>query len=80
MYAIRSYYEPLYKVGEEYLINRQIRQLQAYGCDVAVVLGHAYAQISAVLPSGVTVIRNESYEEGMFSSVKKAFEVRNNFV
>ncbi|WP_345985324.1 NTP transferase domain-containing protein [Sulfurimonas sp. HSL-1656] len=64
----------LYRVEGEYLINRQIRQLRSYGYDVAVVLGHAFDQISAILPDGVKVIRNEVYEEGMFSSVKRAFE------
>ncbi|MHC3994969.1 nucleotidyltransferase family protein [Thiomicrolovo sp. ZZH C-3] len=64
----------LYRVEGEYLINRQIRQLQSYGYDVAVVLGYAYERISAVLPEGVRVIRNEAYGEGMFSSIKRAFE------
>jgi CTP:molybdopterin cytidylyltransferase MocA len=66
--------KPLYRIGKDLLINRQIRKLRAYGYDVAVVLGHAYEKIRAVLDPGVTVIRNEGYEAGMFSSVKKAFE------
>ncbi|WP_345969935.1 NTP transferase domain-containing protein [Sulfurimonas sp. HSL1-6] len=69
-----SVMKPLYRVDGEYLINRQIRQLRSYGYDVAVVLGHAFDQIGAALPEGVRVIRNEAYGEGMFSSVKKAFE------
>jgi len=70
-----SVMKPLYRVEGEYLINRQIRQLRSYGYDVAVVLGHAYERINAVLSDEVKVIRNEVYEEGMFSSVKRAFEV-----
>jgi len=69
-----SVMKPLYVVGDDVLINRQIRKLHAYGYDVAVVLGHAYEKIRAVLAPGVRVIRNEGYEAGMFSSVKKAFE------
>ena len=63
----------LYQIEGEYLINLQIKRLRAYGFDVAVVLGHAYEKIHAILDSGATVIYNEKYEEGMFSSVKKAF-------
>jgi molybdenum cofactor cytidylyltransferase len=66
--------KPLYPLGDDLLINVQIRKLLAYGYDVAIVLGHAFEQIRAVLDPGVTVIRNEAYEAGMFSSVKKAFE------
>ena len=70
-----SVMKPLYRVDGEYLINRQIRQLRSYGYEVAVVLGHAYERITAVLPDGVKVVRNEAYGEGMFSSIKRAFEV-----
>jgi len=65
----------LYRTGGEYLLNRQIRTLQSYGFEVAVVLGYACEKIRKVLDKGVTVIENENYEEGMFSSVKKAFKV-----
>lgn len=65
----------LYPIKGEYLINVQIRILQTYGFDVAVVLGHEYEKICTVLDNSVTIVHNENYEEGMFSSVKKAFEV-----
>ena len=65
----------LYPVKGEYLINVQIRTLQTYGFDVAVILGHAYERIRTILDNSVTIVHNENYEEGMFSSVKKAFEV-----
>ena len=65
----------LYPVKAEYLINVQIRALQTYGFDVAVVLGHEYERIRTILDNSVTIIHNENYEEGMFSSVKKVFEV-----
>ena len=65
----------LYPVKGKYLINVQIETLQAYGFDVAVVLGHAYEKIRRVLDNRVTIVYNENYEKGMFSSVKKAFEV-----
>ncbi len=65
----------LYSVKGEYLINVQIGILHSYGFDVAVVLGHEYERIRTILHNSVTIIHNENYEEGMFSSVKKAFEV-----
>jgi len=70
-----SIMKQLYSVKGEYLINVQIRILRAYGFDVAVVLGHAYEKIRSILDSDVTVVHNENYEEGMFSSVKEAFKV-----
>ncbi len=67
----------LYPINGEYLINVQIRKLQTYGFDVAVVLGHEYERIRTVLDNSVTIVYNENYEEGMFSSVKKAFKELN---
>ena len=64
----------LYRIGDEYLINRQINRLHSYGLDVAVVLGHHSEKIRAVMDPNVTVVYNENHDEGMFSSVKKAFE------
>jgi CTP:molybdopterin cytidylyltransferase MocA len=64
----------LYPVEGEYLINIQIRTLHAYGFDVAVVLGHEFEMIRTILDNNVTVVHNVHYEEGMFSSVKKAFK------
>ncbi|MEA3522962.1 MAG: NTP transferase domain-containing protein [Campylobacterota bacterium] len=63
----------LYRVGDEYLINIQIKILHSYGFDVGVVLGHHYEKISKILNDNITLIHNENYEDGMFSSVKKAF-------
>ena len=65
----------LYPIKGEYLINVQIRTLQTYGFDVAVVLGHEYERIRTILDNSVAIVYNENYEKGMFSSVKKAFEV-----
>lgn len=70
-----SIMKQLYSVKDEYLINVQIRTLQTYGFDVAVVLGHEYERIRTILDNSVTIVYNENYEAGMFSSVKKAFEV-----
>ncbi len=64
----------LYRVEGEYLINHQIGILRSYGFEVAVVLGHKYETICRVLDKHVTVVYNENYDEGMFSSVKKAFQ------
>lgn len=69
-----SVMKQLYPIKGEYLINRQIRKLRGYGFDVAVVLGHAYEKIRSVLDQDVTIVHNEHYEEGMFSSVKSAFK------
>ncbi|MEA2091079.1 MAG: NTP transferase domain-containing protein [Campylobacterota bacterium] len=65
----------LYTVNGEYLINMQIRTLLSYGYKVAVVLGHNYEKISAVLDKDIRVIQNKEYSQGMFSSVKMAFKV-----
>jgi len=67
----------LYRVHGEYLINLQIRTLQSYGFNVAAVLGYEAERIQKVLNKDVTVIWNEKYEEGMFSSVKKALSTLN---
>ena len=72
-----SVLKQLYPINGEYLINVQIRKLRAYGFDVAVVLGYEYEKISALLDKSVTTVHNENYEEGMFSSLKKAFNVLN---
>jgi len=72
-----SIMKQLYSVKDEYLINVQIRTLQTYGFDVAVVLGHEYERIRTILDNSVTIVQNENYEEGMFSSVKKAFKELN---
>ncbi|MEA3434786.1 MAG: NTP transferase domain-containing protein [Campylobacterota bacterium] len=72
-----SVMKQLYPINGEYLINVQIRILQTYGFDVAVVLGHEYERIRTILDNSVTIVHNENYEEGMFSSVKKAFKVLN---
>jgi len=69
-----SVMKQLYPVKGEYLINVQIGILYAYGFNVAVVLGYEYEKIRTILDSSVTIIHNENYEEGMFSSVKKAFK------
>ena len=70
-----SVLKQLYRVRGEYLINIQARVLRSYGFRVAVVLGYEYEKICSVLDSDVTVVYNKEYEEGMFSSVKKVFEV-----
>ena len=70
-----SIMKQLYPVKGEYLVNVQIGILHAYGFDVVVVLGHEDERIRTVLDNNVTIVHNENYEEGMFSSVKKVFEV-----
>jgi CTP:molybdopterin cytidylyltransferase MocA len=72
-----SILKQLYPVKGEYLINVQIGTLQSYGFDVAVVLGYEYKRIHTILDNSVTIVHNEHYEEGMFSSVKMAFKVLN---
>lgn len=72
-----SIMKQLYPVKGEYLINVQIGILHSYGFDVAVVLGHEYERIRTILDNSVTIIHNENYEDGMFSSVKKAFKELN---
>lgn len=72
-----SILKQLYPVNGQYLINKQIEILHTYGFDVAVVLGHEYEKIKMILDDRVTIVHNENYEEGMFSSVKMAFKVLN---
>ena len=72
-----SILKQLYPVNDEYLINVQIGTLQSYGFDVAVVLGYEYKRIHTILDNSVTIVHNEHYEEGMFSSVKMAFKALN---
>ena len=64
----------LYRVNNDYLINRQIDIVQSYGYKVVVVLGHNYEKIKSILDRDVQTIRNYHYEEGMFSSIKAAFK------
>ncbi len=64
----------LHKVNGEYLINIQIKKLLSYGYKVAVVLGHDYQEIVDILDEVVVVIHNKNYNDGMFSSVKKAVQ------
>ena len=63
----------LYRVQGEYLVNIQIKKLLDHGFDVLLVLGYMRREIEAVLKYRTTIIYNEAYEEGMFSSVQKAF-------
>ena len=68
----------LYKIDGEYLINVQIRTLLSYGYEVAVVLGHHYEQIAAILEKdNISIVHNRDYKQGMFSSVKTAFKMLN---
>ena len=62
----------LYKVDGEYLINLQIKKLLDYGYEVAVVLGHNSQMIREKIKFDVTILVNENYDDGMFSSVKFA--------
>ncbi len=67
----------LYRVDNQYLINKQIKILKSYGYDVAVVLGHNSEKILSIIDEDVRVVLNENYKEGMFSSVKTAFKTLN---
>lgn len=67
----------LYDINGEYLINIQIRRLQSYGFNVAVVLGYEYKKIHTIINDSVTIVHNEQYEKGMFSSVKMAMKTLN---
>jgi len=64
----------LHKVGDEYLINIQIKKLLSYGFKVVVVLGHRYDELLTLVDKSVEVVKNENYEKGMFSSVQTVFQ------
>lgn len=72
-----SIMKQLYPVKGDYLINVQIGILHTYGFDVAVVLGHEYEKIRTILDNNITIVHNKNYEDGMFTSVKKAFKELN---
>jgi len=40
-------------------------------------LGHEYEKIRTVLNSNITIVHNENYKDGMFTSVKMAFRELN---
>lgn len=65
-------FKPLLPLGGETLVERIIRLfMDAGGVDVTVVLGHEAPAITAVLERyDVSVVINERYGEGMFSSVR----------
>jgi molybdenum cofactor cytidylyltransferase len=53
------------------LIEYQVRELLAAGCDpLVVVLGHAAGDVRAAVPAEATVVVNERYREGRASSLR----------
>ncbi len=65
----------LYMVDGEYLINKQIKKIQSLGYEVVVILGHEFDKISSVIEKDIKIIQNNNYKDGMFSSVKRSFEL-----
>ena len=65
-------YKMLYKIEEKTLIEQAVTTIQPFCQSVTVVTGHNHRLIEKVLKDyeGVTLVYNEKYEEGMFSSVK----------
>ncbi len=65
-------FKPLLKLGEFTAIEHAVRCFWQVGIrDIRVVTGHrAQEMTAAVAPMGVTVVHNDRYEEGMFSSVQ----------
>lgn len=65
-------YKMLYKIEEKTLIEQAVMTIQPFCQSVTVVTGHNHKLIEKVLKDyeGVTLVYNEKYEEGMFSSVK----------
>ena len=64
--------KPLMTLGGTTIIEHVIRMFRAAGVEeIRVVIGFRAAEISAVLkPLNVHAVLNESYSEGMFSSIK----------
>lgn len=64
-------FKPLLDLGGEYVIARAVRNFREGGVrDVRVVVGHRAGDLRPVLSSlGVTVVANDNYAAGMFSSV-----------
>jgi len=56
--------------GDLTVVQTVLQSIRSAGIDdIVVVLGHKADEIESVLPSGVRAVRNDAYEEGMFSSV-----------
>jgi molybdenum cofactor cytidylyltransferase len=52
------------------LIEYQVRELRAAGCEVTIVLGHAAEEIRPRVPLEARVVLNEAYPEGRASSLR----------
>jgi molybdenum cofactor cytidylyltransferase len=67
----------LLKYKGEYLINHTIKEMLPHVDQVIVVTGHYHQEIVDVVSmfDNVEVVRNEAYDKGMFSSVKKGVEL-----
>jgi len=65
-------YKMLYKIEGKTLIEQAINTIQPFCHEVIVVLGHNHELLEKVLKDykNVTLLYNEKYEEGMFSSIK----------
>jgi molybdenum cofactor cytidylyltransferase len=56
--------------GDRTVLQTVVDMLQSVNLDqILIVVGHRCEDVEASLPSGVDVVRNDRYEEGMFSSV-----------
>lgn len=65
-------YKMLYKIEEKTLIEQAVLTIQPFCSEVIVVLGYNHELLENILKdyNGVTLIYNEKYEDGMFSSIK----------
>jgi molybdenum cofactor cytidylyltransferase len=66
-------YKPLMPLGEGTVVDRVIAAAAGFAGDVRVVGGSEFARLEAHLARrwpGTTVVRNERWERGMFSSVQ----------
>lgn len=69
-------FKPFMQIGETAVIERIVNTYKGAGIqDIIVVTGHRGDEVEAYLkPFNVRCVRNEKYEEGMFSSVQKGVE------
>ena len=72
-----SQMKQLYRIQNEYLINKQIADLKGYGYDVVVILGHRAEEIASIINQEVQILYNTQYKKGMFSSIQLAFKTLN---
>ncbi|AHJ13348.1 DVU_1551 family NTP transferase [Sulfurospirillum multivorans] len=75
-------FKPLLPFGETSALKRLIQTYQAHGLEhIYVVVGHRQDEIREVLKEeNVTIVYNEEYDKGMFSSIQKGLRAMDEMI